>query len=155
MKYIDGENPITFDPYIAYLNTIRDQLPAHVWTFASDPRHYRLDTPESLHDSWLESLTIEEPATGDRKERRTTAITLRFLGPMHDRHHVLRYERVHNYEIVGPTVRRGHADLYTHEVRIADDGQAIVHELVFAHGEGADARILIECADIRHEMVLC
>ncbi len=155
MQHIVTSRGIDFEAYAAFLATIRDRLPAHVAAFASDSRHFSLSDRESLHDAWLERLTVHEPAQGDRAEIRRTAIEIRLLGQHHDRTHVLRYDGVRHYECYGSDVARGHCDLYTHEVRLASDGVAVVHELLFAgHPDDRPSSVLIECTDFTHEMVL-
>ena len=151
MDYILNGRVIDFGAYIQYLDTIRDRLPPRVAAFASDVRHFALDTPETLHDAWLMELAVREPATGMRQERRVTEIEVRLLGAFHDRLHVLQYTDVRRYEFVGDSVVRGHGDLYTHEVRIASDGVGVIHEYLFL--AGTESRLLIECADFTHEML--
>jgi len=87
-------------------------------------------------------LAVREPATGTRQERRATEVEIRFLGPFHDREHVLRYTGVRRYEVVGAGVAGGHGDLFTHEVRLASDGVGVIHEYLFprAGPDGADSR---------------
>ena len=151
MQYILTSRGIDLDPYFAYLATVQGQLPAHVASFAGDPRHYSLSDHESLHDAWLESVEVREESSGERAEVRWTTITIRLLGPFHDCTHVLRYTGVRRYELAAAGVRAGHGDVYTHEVRLAQDGISIEHELLFAGR--TEARMLIECADFTHEML--
>jgi len=154
MDFIISERGIDFEAYAAYLATVRDRLPKHVAAFAADARHFALDAPETLHDAWLVELTVREPATGTRQERRATEVDVRFLGTLHDREHVLRYTGVRRYEVVGVGVGGGHGDLYTHEVRLASDGVGIIHEYSFrGRPDGRDSRVLIECANFTHEML--
>jgi hypothetical protein len=148
MKYVarDASGCWQLAPYFAYLEQIRDRLPREVYAFASDVAHYTLDSPTSLHDAWLEELTISEPASGVRSELRQTELTLRLLGPMHDRIQVLHYTGVQRYRVEAEAVGRGHGDVLVHEVRLSEDG-LLVHELLFAGGTA----IAIECADLRYE----
>jgi hypothetical protein len=150
VEYILKERVIDFDAYSRYLKTVRDRLPAHVAAFATDARHFAPDAKETLHDAWLMELSVREPATGERKEQRTTEIELRLLGAFHDRVHALRYTGVERYEVVG-IVGGGHGDLYTHEVRLAPDGVRVVHEFLFVGS--SEPRLLIVCADFTHEML--
>jgi len=155
MQHILTSRGIDFDAYLAYFATVRDRLPAHVVAFASDSRHFSLTDHESLHDAWLESVVVREDARGEHGEVRSTAVEISLLGPFHDRRHVLRYAAVRRYEFVGPGVGRGHGDLHVHEVRLARDGVSIEHELLFhGHRDGAPSRMLIECADFTHEMIV-
>jgi len=154
MDYILSERGIDFEAYGAYLATILDRLPPHVAAFAADARHFALDAPETLHDAWLVELSVRESAAGMRQERRATEVDVRFLGPFHDREHLLRYSGVRRYEVVAAGVAGGHGDLYTHEVRLASDGVGLIHEYLFrASPAGADSRVLIECANFTHEVL--
>ena len=56
-----------FDAYSAHIETIRDRLPINVYEFAAAPWHYD-DGKEGLHDSWVESLVIEELSSGPQHE---------------------------------------------------------------------------------------
>ena len=103
---------------------------------------YSLDSPHSLHDAWLESLEVLEPAKGKRHEQRSTRITLRLLGAFHDRVHELTYVDVRRYRIDAPDGHRGHGDLIVHEVRI-EEADLVVHELLFANG----CTVEIGCSD--------
>lgn len=153
MEYILNGNPgeINYFPYRAYVESIRDRLPPHVYAFASDIRHFDLQSHSSLHDSWLESLTVREIASGERQEIRRMEIALTLLGPFHDLRIHLRYTGVTRYSFIAP--RRGdsrydhtaHGDLFTHEIRLGPEG-LLVHELLFER----DATFLIECSDLRH-----
>ena len=153
MEYIlDGTGAIDFVRYGAYLSSIRGQIPEHVYAFASDVTHFNSDSRSSLHDAWLESLTIRENATGERRQVRRLEIHLCLLGPCHDRRIHLDYSEVIRYsfmfsqrDVEARSLGIGHGDLLSHEVRVANDA-LLVHELAFESG----ATLLIECADIRH-----
>ncbi len=127
----DASGTWQFDPYFAYLATIRDRLPAQVYAFASTWDHYALDNPRSLHDSWLEQIEVREAASGTRSEQRRTEMTLRLLGPMHDRIQVLRYRGVTDYRVQGTSSR----------------ADRLVHELLFANG----AEIVVECGHLDYD----
>jgi isocitrate lyase len=82
MEYIlnsemDG---IDFDRYRAYVESIRSKLPAHVYAFASNPSYFNLDSRSSLHDAWLENLTVKETPSGERKQVRHLEIHLCLFG---------------------------------------------------------------------------
>ena len=143
---------IEFDRYAAYIAAIREKLPPHVYHFASDPAHFDLSSHSSLHDAWLESLTVREVASGERKEIRRMEVALCLLGSFHDRRIHLHYAGVTRYTFTSPP-RHGepryehtaHGDLFTHEIRLGHDG-LLIHELLFERG----TTLLIECSDIRH-----
>jgi hypothetical protein len=83
MEYIvnSATEGIDFATYSEYLLTIREELPEHIYEFALDFRHYDLNANASLHDAWLESLTVRELASGSRGEVRRLEVKLCFLGP--------------------------------------------------------------------------
>jgi hypothetical protein len=152
--HIVTDRGIDFDAYAAYLTRIEDRLPPHVAAFARDRRYYALDTPETLHDAWLESIAVSERATATRSQDRQTVVEVRLLGAFHDRIHVLSYSGVRRYAFSGHRVGAGHGDLYTHEVRLSAGGDALEHELLFVRrGRAWEATLVIECLDFTHRMV--
>ena len=125
MEHIITRTPGEIDclRYRAYVDSIRDQLPAHVYAFASNMGHFDLTSHSSLHDAWLESLTVREAATGERNEIRRLEIHLCLLGPFHDRRIHLRYTGVARYRFDTPAKygesryeHTAHGDLFTHDV---------------------------------------
>lgn len=143
---------IDFTRYAAYIESVRDKLPAHIFAFASDPRYFDLSSHSSLHDAWLESLIVREVASGQRQEIRGLEIALSFLGPFHGRRIHLNYTGVTRYTFtVLPRYgdlnyeHAAHGNLLTHEIRLRDHG-LFVHEFLFER----EGPFLIECSDIRH-----
>jgi hypothetical protein len=143
---------IDFTRYSIYVDSIRHELPPHVYSFASDPRYFNLDSHSSLHDAWLESFTVREAASADQPEIRRMEIAIALLGPFHDRRIHLHYTGVSQYSFSAPPrygkpryEHTAHGDLFTHEIRLGHDG-LLVHELLFER----DSTFLIECSDIRH-----
>jgi hypothetical protein len=143
---------INWTRYSRYVESIRDQLPSHVFAFASDSRHFDISSHSSLHDAWLESLTVREAASGERQEIRTMEVAISLLGPFHDRRIHLHYTGVTRYTFSAPPQygepryeHTAHGDLLTHEVRLGQNG-LLIHELLFER----EATFLIECSDIRH-----
>jgi hypothetical protein len=104
---------------------------------------------ESLHDAWVESIEIREPATGPRNEVRVTDLTIRLLGPLHDRRHELLYRGVTRYSVDARSVRHGHGDLIVHEFRLGDNG-LVEHELLFDDR----ASIEVHFAGFEHRMFI-
>ena len=143
---------IDFDLYASYVESIRHKIPEHVYAFASDPQHFDLTSHSSLHDSWIDTLTVREVKENTNSEARKLEVILRLFGPFHDRYINFRYVGVTEYSFVMPS-RIGHpryqhishGDLYTHEVRMDADG-LLTHEILF---EG-DSTLLIVCADFVH-----
>jgi hypothetical protein len=143
---------IDFTRYSAYIASIRQELPPHIYSFASDARYFDLTSHSSLHDARLETLTVREAGTGERHEVRRMEVALCLLGPFHDRRIHLRYTGVTRYAFTAPPrygeprfEHTAHGDLLTHEIRLGHDG-VLIHELLFER----DATLLIECSDLRH-----
>lgn len=154
MEYIVNSETegIDWKRYSRYVDSIRNQLPAHVFAFASDSQYFDLGSHSSLHDAWLESFTVREDSSGERHEIRRMEVAISLLGPFHDRRIHLRYSGVTRYTFVAPPrygepryEHTAHGDLLTHEVRLGRDG-LLIHEFLFER----DATFLIECSDIRH-----
>ena len=151
----DRVGGIDFESYRRYLASVRDQLPEAAYAFASDARHFDLTSRRSLHDAWLDSVTIREDASGSRHEIRRLAIDVVLLGPFHDRRIHLRYRGVHAYRFdvsAGEGIRfthTAHGDLLMHELRLRPGG-GVVHELVFER----EGNLLIECEDFSHDQVM-
>lgn len=153
MEFINSEpGYIDFNRYARYVESIRDRLPAHIYAFASDQRFFNFTSHSSLHDAWLESLTVREAASGERDEIRRLEIEIILLGPFHDLRTRLLYTGVTHYSAFAPAKpehpryeHTAHGNLFTHEVRLGESG-GLIHEIIFER----DATILIECADIRH-----
>jgi hypothetical protein len=153
MEYICKKpGGIDYPEYEKYLESIREKLPQHVYAFAANPDHFNLESRSSLHDAWLESVAVNEVATGKRSEIRQLEVRLSLLGPFHDRRIQLHYTGVAQYSLKAPPKydqsrfqHTAHGDLFTHEIRLGLNG-LIVHELLFER----DATFLIECSDIRH-----
>src|SRR5690606_7191039 len=99
MRYIlnNKTDGIDFGRYAAYLESVQGLMPPHVYKFASDSKHFDLSSRNSLHDAWLEEVSVRELATGDRHEVRRAEIEMRLLGPFHDRRIHLLYEGVVSY----------------------------------------------------------
>ena len=147
----DDAAGIDFDRYCRYIESVRHDLPDAIYRFAADSRHFDLHSPQTLHDAWLDSLTIREDASGDRDEVRRLAIDICLLGPFHDRRIHLRYRGVLAYRFDVPPdaairfTHTGHGDLITHEVRLRHGG-GVIHELLFERR----GTCLIECEDFSH-----
>jgi hypothetical protein len=143
---------LDFDNYFLYLPTVQDKFTRSAYQFASNPHHYDPSNHLSLHDAWLESFTVSEVATGERKQIRNIEITLCFLGPYHDFKFYLKYNSVSAYQSTFSTPERSnnllpasHGDLLIHEMRISNKGHQ-EHELLFSSG----ATIVIEFGEFSH-----
>jgi hypothetical protein len=139
-----------FERYRKYLDEVRGRLPAQAQAFAEADWHYDHRNHRCPHDSWVDVVTIEEIASGDRSEVRSLEIKVRLLAAYHDGHILLRYDGVERYSMTRvpkrgrPTV--GHGDWLMDEIRLSDEG-LVAHEVIFSEG----GRWLIECADVTCE----
>ena len=143
------EHVVAWKRYEEYLDSIDLELPANARAFARAPWHYDPVHHRSLHDSWVEELSIQETQGDDERSSRDIAIHLRLLGPYHDGHTTLTYTGVWRYHLALDAStewkHHGHHDWLVDEVRLSDR-KLVVHEILFR----SDARWIIECADIRH-----
>jgi hypothetical protein len=135
--------------YLEYLESVRGRMPGSAHEFATASWHYDTADARSLHDSWVDSLVIREPAEGDRHEIRPLEIEDRLLGPYHDGNTILNYRKVQAYSMDTPldsSLRHGnvgHGDWLCDEVRISERDH-VIHEIECSWW----SRWLIECQDI-------
>lgn len=136
-----------WETYGEHLERIRESIPVEVYAFASASWHYSLTDHRSLHDSWVESVAIQESnAASDVAGERVVTIRVRLLGPYHDGHTELTYSDVTGYTLglgraaddlahLAPSqpVRVGHGDWLVDEIRIGQGG-GIIHEVLFTSG---------------------
>ncbi len=147
------EITVLYKKYRDYLESVKGRIPKAAFSFATADWHYNHEDHRCPHDSWLETLTIDEPASGKRSEIRDIKIHARLLGSHHDGHIELTYEKVKSYSLntpfefkMPPRVDVGHGDWLIDEIRLSDNG-FVVHEIVFSRG----SRWIIECEDILYE----
>lgn len=132
----DKNGVVNFDQYFNYIESVKESLPLRVYGFASNWDMYSLESPSSLHDSWMESFYIKEDGKGNRKQVRECTAKLALLGAFHDRRIILEYSEVQSYTVHSIELTngfRGHADLALHELRAGDDG-SVEHEIRFSNG---------------------
>jgi hypothetical protein len=142
---------IAFRAYTAYLESVRHALPESAYEFATADWHYDHTDHRCPHDSWLEALTISEPALGSRREMRHVEIVARLLGAFHDGTLELSYPGVCSYSLSGASGssgNAGHGDWLTDEIRLSEKNM-VHHEIVFSNG----SRWLIESKDIHFRWV--
>ena len=150
-----GDDLAEFDArhsqYREYLVTCRDRFPSSTYEFAT--ANWRLDPSDHRcpHDSWVESLMLFEPSSGERRENRGLEIHVRLLGAYHDGYLSLVYSGVLSYTLDTPSdfalppYGVGHGDWLVDEVRLSDRGH-VLHEIEFSRG----SRWVIECRDIMY-----
>jgi hypothetical protein len=134
--------------YAQYLESVRKSFPKSAFEFATASWRHS-DDHRCLHDSWVESLTLSEPSSGERHEERAIEIQVRLLGSYHDGHMTVNYRGVQSYsletplEFKLPPLHVGHGDWLYDEVRLSKRN-FVLHEVEFSRG----SRWLIECKDI-------
>lgn len=149
-KIICGDS--AFSKYFEYLEKNKDMFPRKAHEFASARWHYDFDDHRCPHDSWVESICVNEPSSGDRNEIRVIDISIKLLGAYHDGWLTLLYQNVKKYNFFYehadnvPTI--GHGDWLIDELRLSDNG-LVVHEIVFSN----NARWLIECSDMHFDWI--
>jgi hypothetical protein len=135
--------------YYDYLKSVRERMPRSAYEFATASWRYVPTDTRCLHDSWVDSLVIREPARGDRHQIRSLEIELRLFGWNHDGNTTLIYHEVYSYSLDTPfklvSLPRdaGHGDWLCDEVRLSQQDH-VLHEVEFSRG----SRWLIECRDI-------
>jgi hypothetical protein len=141
MRYIliPGLEGIQYGRYVSYLKSVKGKIPAHVYEFAISEKHFTLNSPNSLHDSWLETAQIKEVnCDGQSVERRRIDAQLVFLGQTHDRRIILDYTDISYYVFHAPD-RRGdarfenvvaHGNCFTHEITLGH-ANTLIHEFLF------------------------
>jgi hypothetical protein len=72
---------------------------SNIFDFASNPENHDLSSPNSRHDSWLESWSIAESAAAESHKQRSIRIDARLLGSRWDRYIHLTYKNVGRYEL--------------------------------------------------------
>jgi len=133
--------------YAKYLLPVRHNLPLSAYEFASAPWHYDHTDHRCPHDSWLESVTISEPASGAHLEFRHIEISMRLFGAFHDGYLELSYPSVQSYSLSGASGisdNAGHGDWLVDEIRLSDRN-LVHHEILFGNG----SRWLIESMDVK------
>ena len=67
-----GEDLVAnFRRYRDYLSTNRSRFPPQAYELASSEWYFNPKDRRCPHDGWLESLLMDEPASGERREQRT------------------------------------------------------------------------------------
>jgi len=143
------DQKLRWNTYSEYLNSLGNRLPASAYSFAIADWHYDHLDSRCPHDSWVESITIAEPASGDRSQRRKLEIQLTLLGAYHNGYFKLIYRDVAAYDLKTPAEfllpprNVGHGDWLYDEVRLSDSGK-VMHEIEFSRG----SHWAIESSDI-------
>jgi hypothetical protein len=128
--------------YGPYLSGILQDLPPAARAFVVADWHYDVSDHRCLHDAWVDSVSINERAQGERRQHRRTEIVVKLFGAFHDGHAQLHYTGVKACSFECEDASHGHGDWIIDEVRLSP-AKTIIHEVLLTK-----ARWVIECADI-------
>ncbi len=139
MKFIQITNSgvVNWDNYFDYIKKISNRLPANVLEYAENFKHYSLTDKESLHDAWLENLSLDEIRSSGK-----VILSLTFLGPYHDRNMTFNYYGVSKYQFkvdLGELPNMLHGDVFVHEIR--EKNGKVEHEILFS----TESTMMITC----------
>jgi hypothetical protein len=140
-----------FEDYREYLAANRHRFPPSAFALATSSWYYGSSDHRAPHDAWLEEARIEEPASGERSERRVVALRVRLLGAYHDGHIELFYPRVYRYQLNLDFGEHGHRDWRYDEFRLTDEGH-LLHEIEWS-GRDDTGRWLIEASDVEFSWI--
>jgi hypothetical protein len=144
----DQDVNAAFRRYREYLAAPERPLPRGAYSLAAsdwyfDPRDHRC-----LHDAWLESVTISEPAAGERDQDRGTTISVRLLGAHQNGTIELFYPHVFSYSLASPSCTRGLGDWRYDEFRVSANGR-LIHEIEWAgYPYDKGSHWIIEASDV-------
>ena len=147
----DSDVKRAFARYAEYLKTNSDRFPSSAYSLATSDWYFGFESHRAPHDSWLESLHVGEPSSGERREIRTTSITTRLLGAYHDGYIEFHYPTVFEYQLVAGVLGQGHGDWRYDEFRLDEKGR-LVHEIEWA-AYGATNTWLIVASDVHHRWI--
>jgi len=137
--------------YQDYLQANREAFPKNAFTLATSDWYYNPEDHGAPHDAWLESISIQESASGERNEIRQTSLRIKLLGAYQDCYLEFFYPVVYGYSLATTNVRDGHADWQADEFRLSDSGN-LIHEIEWAAFKGVEARWIIEASDVQFTM---
>jgi hypothetical protein len=100
----------------------------------------------------LESVEVSEPAEGERREMRKTAITVRLLGAYQDGHIVFRYSDVSSFAIGSPSSGRGLGDWLEDRYSFTSVG-SLRHEITWCLGPNSKSFWFIEAGSISYDWI--
>jgi hypothetical protein len=135
-----------FAAYKRYLESVKERLPFSAFEFATAAWHYDHTDHRCPHDSWVESLTIQETGRAEGLRDRSLHISVLLLGAFHDGHLSLNYTGVHQYSLKSSKAGAGHRDWLIDEIQLSENG-LVLHEVSFSN----NAHWLIEAKDILFE----
>ena len=141
----------TFRRYKEYLLSAKDIFPPSAFALATSDWYFDFSDHRCPHDAWLETVELREPSSGERHERRATAIKMRLLGAYHDGYIELHYPRVFSYRLDAANGEGGHGDWRYDELRVSERG-TLIHEIEWRGLPGTrESRWIIEASDLKFE----
>lgn len=145
----DADAEGAFARYTKYLAENRHRFPPSASSLVFSDWYFGFSDHQAPHDSWLQSVNISEPSSGQRNDIRTVSITIKLLSAYHDGHIELYYPTVFEYSIAGNILGQGHGDWRYDEFRLNEKDQ-LVHEIEWA-SFGATNTWLIVASDVIHK----
>jgi hypothetical protein len=145
-EHRDADAASAFKRYAQYLQKNEKRFPPSAYALATSDWYHGFTDKRAPHDSWLESVTLGEPASGRRNEVRYTTLTIRLLNAHHDGFIELSYPKVYRYELSGLEVSAGHRDWRYDEFRVDKKGR-LEHEIEWC-GMNETGRWLIVASDV-------
>lgn len=129
--YVDEKRINRFDRYFSYIESVKSELPLHLYEFASDISRYSLDGLKTLHDAWLEELKVSTRYEQDSNVVASSEVVLRFRQAFEGTI-TIAYSGVEAFEYRNVPNRWPDraTDLLVHEVSVESDG-VYSHTLVF------------------------
>lgn len=140
-----------FERYRDYLQQHRASFPPGALSLATAPWYFDFDDHRCPHDAWLQKVSLSEPASGERQEKRTNTLSIRLLGAYHDGEIEFLYPRVFRYDLAMTDVVHGHHDWRYDEFRLSEGGH-LVHEIEWS-GPKATGRWLIQANDVEYRWI--
>jgi hypothetical protein len=145
----DSDVTGSFARYSEYLGKNGHRFPRSALALATSDWYFGFSSHQAPHDSWLESVQVFEPSSGERCELRATSILIRLLGAYHDGYIEFHYPTVFEYRLTAGTLGQGHGDWRYDEFRLDEEGR-LVHEIEWA-SYGANNTWVIVASDVHHK----
>jgi hypothetical protein len=145
----DEDVNAAFQKYESYLLGVRDRFPESARSLATADWYYSPSDHRCPHDAWLESVTISEPYSGERRQVRSTSIRVRLLGAYHDGYIEFFYPKVFRYHLDASDASLGLEDWRYDEFRLSEDGH-VLHEIEWWASRNT-ARWVIEASDVQFQ----
>ncbi len=140
-----------FSRYEKYLLANSAHFPPSAYALATSQWYFNFNDHRAPHDAWLESVSINEPSSGERSEVRSSSLTIRLLGAYHDGYIEFYYPEVFGYQLAAANLGQGHGDWRYDEFRLDSRGR-LVHEIEWATFAETH-RWLIVASDVQHRWV--